>query len=146
MGQLNLPKRGIVCLDADAVIYAVEKIHPYDLLLLPVLVTVKAGLLRLVGSELLMVETLVKPLEFGDQALESSFRRFLTATRDFRLLPITRSVLESALSLRVQHKMRTPDAIHAATAQVAGCSLFITNDPVFRRLTSLPVAILNDYI
>ncbi|HRJ78979.1 MAG TPA: hypothetical protein PLF37_10770 [Planctomycetota bacterium] len=35
MGQLIVPPSGAVYLDADAIIYAVEKIEPYYSLLLP---------------------------------------------------------------------------------------------------------------
>lgn len=35
MGQLTAPLSGVVYLDADAIIYAVEKIEPYHSLLLP---------------------------------------------------------------------------------------------------------------
>jgi predicted nucleic acid-binding protein len=62
------------------------------------------------------------------------------------LVPITRTVLERALSLRATYRIRTPDAIHAATALLAGCALFVTNDPVFRRIRQLPVAVLDDYV
>lgn len=54
-------------------------------------------------------------------------------------MPVFLSVLESTLKLRVIHRIRTPDAIHAATALLANCTLFVTNDPVFRRVTGLQV-------
>ncbi|HRJ78980.1 MAG TPA: PIN domain-containing protein [Planctomycetota bacterium] len=100
----------------------------------------------MIGSELLLVETLVKPVEPGDPALEASFRRFLTASREMQLLPISRQILERALKLRATHRVRTPDAIHAATALIAGCTLFATNDPVFRRVSGLQAVILDDYV
>ena len=146
MGQLNLPLRGLVYLDSDALIYLVEKIQPYSGLLLPLLQAVKAGPLQLVGSELLLLETLVKPVEQGDQRLEADFRRFLTSSRDMNLIPISQVVLEQALVLRVQHRLRTPDSIHAATALLAPAALFVTNDPAFRRVSGLAVALRDDCI
>lgn len=82
MGQLNLPATGAVYLDADAIIYAIEKIEPYYSLLLPLLGAVNRRAEGLVGSELLLVEMLVKPIELGDAVLEASFRRFLTTSRE----------------------------------------------------------------
>jgi predicted nucleic acid-binding protein len=146
MGQLIVPPSGAVYLDADAIIYAVEKIEPYYSLLLPLLGAVNRRVIGLIGSELLLVETLVKPVEQGDPALEASFRRFLTASREMQLLPISRPILERALKLRATHRVRTPDAIHAATALIAGCTLFATNDPVFRRVSGLRAVILDDYV
>lgn len=103
-------------------------------------------MLSLVGSELLLVETLVKPIAEGDVDLEAAFRQFLTASQEMALIPVSRAILERALELRVIHRIRTPDAIHAATALLAGCTLFVTNDPAFRRIDGLPVLVLDDQV
>ena len=39
--------------------------------------------------------------------------------------------------------LKTPDALHAASALQAACTLFITNDDDFRRFEELPVVILD---
>jgi len=51
-----------------------------------------------------------------------------------------------AAQIRADHNLRTPDAIHAATALAAGVTGFITNDPVFRRIESLEVLVLDDLL
>jgi predicted nucleic acid-binding protein len=62
----------------------------------------------------------------------------------FQSLPITRAIVESAARLRAAHQLKTPDAIHAATALDCGCTLFVTNDAVFRRVPGLTVAVLGE--
>jgi predicted nucleic acid-binding protein len=63
------------------------------------------------------------------------------------LLPITQDVLREAARLRALHTpLKSPDAIHAATALVHGCALFLTNDLGFRSITGLPLAILDEVI
>ena len=42
--------------------------------------------------------------------------------------------------------LKTPDALHAATAIRAECTLFITNDNDFRRVRDLPVVVLDDFL
>ena len=42
--------------------------------------------------------------------------------------------------------LKTPDAIHAATAISVNCDLFITNDKNFRNLSNLPVVILSEIL
>jgi predicted nucleic acid-binding protein len=144
MGQLNLPASGSVYLDASVIIYAVEKIDPYVAMLEPLWQSASAGHILLLGSELLLLETLVKPVQNGDKLLEEAFRELLTNTQEVELVPISAPVLERAVQIRATTGLKTPDAIHAATALLADVQLFITNDPVFRRVVGLPVEILKE--
>ena len=63
-----------------------------------------------------------------------------------RLLDASYQVFEDAARLRAETGLKTPDALHAATALLAGCALFITNDTDFRRVQWLPIVILNDLV
>ena len=62
------------------------------------------------------------------------------------MAPITQSILREAARLRATTKLKTPDAIHAATASEAGCVLFITNDAGFRGVLNLSLVILKDLL
>jgi hypothetical protein len=63
-----------------------------------------------------------------------------------RLLPITQDTLRYAAPLRATKKLKTPDALHAATALRAGCALLLTNDTGFRFVAGLPLVILDDLL
>lgn len=144
MGALILPPSGSVYLDANTAIYAVEKIEPYHTFLAPLWPAAQTGQLSLVTSELTWLETLVKPMRDGNAALELLFRAFLTA-REMELLPTTLPLWEQAARLRALG-LKTPDALHAATALAHGCALFLTNDAAFQRVPGLPVTILSTAI
>jgi hypothetical protein len=77
MGALSLPESGLVYLDASPIIYAVEKIPPYAVLLQPLWGQRTPVLPYFIGSELLLLETLVKPVEVGDEILKAAFYDFL---------------------------------------------------------------------
>jgi predicted nucleic acid-binding protein len=139
MGTLTVPAAGSVYVDANTVIYVVEKIEPYHTLLAPLWLAAQAGQLLVVTSELTWLETLTKPLREGNAVLESLFRAFLTAA-EVRLTPATLALWEHAARLRAVG-LKTPDALHAATALAAGCVLFLTNDTAFRRVPGLPVVL-----
>jgi len=146
MGALILPVTGLVYIDANAAIYSVEKIEPYWNLLQPLWGAAQAGHVTIISSELLFFETLVKPFQQGDAVLEASFRSLLLHSYEVQLQPITLSILETAARLRATAGLKTPDAIHAATALAAQTTLFLTNDSHFRRVSGLPVTLLSEAI
>ena len=146
MGRLILPESGFVYLDANAIIYSVEKIEPYRTLLQPLWIAAQSEQFVIMSSELTLLETLVKPLKEADTVSETTFRQLLMNSKEVRLAPITVSVLEKAAHLRATTGLKPPDAIHAATALTVGNVVFITNDPIFRRVPELQVIVLKEIV
>jgi len=87
-----------------------------------------------------------EPFRDGDQLLEQVYRDLLVGSNEVRLIPIGLQTIERAARIRSATGLRTPDALHAATALVAGVALFLTNDPRFLRVEGLPAAILGEMI
>ena len=146
MGVLALPTSGTVYLDTNSFIYSVERIDPYRAILDTLWQAVSVGQFTVVTSELTLLEVLVKPLKVGDTATAATFRAVLRHSPDVQMLPITQTVLEKAANLRATLDLKTPDAIHAATALLNGCVLFVTNDSTFRRLSDLTVTLLSEIV
>ncbi len=145
MGTLTLPTSGSVYIDANAIIYSVERIEPYRELLATMWQEARAGRFTLASSELVVLETLIKPLREGNARLEMLFRSIFTAA-EMELIPATLATWEDAARIRAETGLATPDALHAATALRAGCAAFITNDTDFRRVEGLPVTVLDDLV
>lgn len=145
MGSLNLPAAGPVYVDAQVLIYTVEPHIQYAPLLAPLWQALATRTAEVVSSELSLMETLVGPLQIGDPVLRNDYETFFRIT-GIRLEPITTSVLRRAADVRATTRLRTPDAIHAATALHLNCPLLLTNDKSFRRLTGLTVQLLDDLL
>ena len=145
MGSLTLPTGGSVYIDANAIIYSVERIEPYRELLAPMWQEARAGRFALASSELVVLETLVKPLREGNARLEMLFRSIFAAA-EMDLILATLAIWEEAARIRAATGLKTSDALHAATALQAECTLFVTNDGDFRRVQGLPVAVLGDLL
>lgn len=97
------------------------------------------------SSEITVLETLVKPLREDDTAVERLFRLMFDAS-EVGLIPATRELWEDAAHLRAETGLKTPDALHAATALQAESTCFVTNDTDFRRVPDLPVVVLDDLL
>ena len=145
MGPLILPTGGPVYVDANAIIYSVERVEPYHGLLAPMWEEARAGRFTLASSELVALETLIRPLRDGNARLEMLFRSILAAA-EIDLIAATLATWEDAARIRAETGLATPDALHAATALRAGCAAFITNDTDFRRVDGLPLVVLDDLL
>ena len=145
MGPLTLPLTGLIYIDASSLIYSVERVEPYRTLLEPMWQEAQDGNVTIVSSPLLVLEALVKPLRDGNIGIETQYRE-LFASNAVRLLDASYQVFEEAASIRAETGLRTPDAIHAATALLAECTLFVTNDTDFRRVLRLPIVVLDDLL
>ena len=145
MGALTIPASGLVYLDANSVIYSVEKHPVYWPLLQPMWQAIKGKPVEIVSSELVLMETLVGPYKSGDTVLANDYEQLFQQSQT-RLLPITQAILREAARLRATLNLKTPDALHAATAQLAIVTLFVSNDSEFRKVQGLPVVILNDLL
>ena len=145
MGPMTLPSHGAIYLDASAIIYSVERNEPYFTLLAPAWQQAEAGQFVVVCSELIIAETLVRPIREGNADLAAAFRAVFAAP-EVDLIPTTRQLWEDTARLRADTGLKTPDALHAATALSTGCTLFITNDTDFHRVQGLPLVVLDDLL
>ncbi|BAZ70812.1 putative PilT protein (plasmid) [Fischerella sp. NIES-4106] len=145
MGQLILPTSGTIYIDTSVVIYTIEGNPDYYSLLQPLWSKFYTGEIQIVSSELILMEVLVVPLRNGNNSLVADYEELLLSSQ-VQLISITQSILQQAANLRAKTNLKTPDAIHAATALSVNCNQFITNDKGFRNVPGLPVVILSEVL
>jgi len=81
-------------------------------------------------SPLVRLEAIVKPLRDANASLVRDYEEFLSAQQ---WLACNDAIFDHAAQLRALRGLKTPDALHLATALHYGCAEFWTND---RRLDS----------
>jgi hypothetical protein len=81
VGTLILPTSGLVYVDANPIIYSIEKHPVFEPLLQPLWQAARARTLEVISSDLALLEVLVGPFKSGDAALEKAYERlFLVRT------------------------------------------------------------------
>lgn len=85
------------------------------------------------------------PLRNANTTLANAYEQLLLSSA-VQLIPITQSILKDAARLRATTNLKTPDALHAATAFAASCTMFLTNDRAFRNVSGLPVTVLSEVL
>jgi uncharacterized protein len=113
-----------IYLDSCVVIYLIEE-HSTFAPMIETLLATQADA-RLYISSLTEMECLVMPLRNQNQLLVDKFRNWFD---DLIVLPNEREVFQHGAQLRADHKtLKTPDAIHLATALHYSCDESWAND------------------
>lgn len=81
--------------------------------------------IRVAISPLVRLEALVDPVRRGDVGLVQRYEEFLAVTT---MLIMDDRFFDLALRFRAMRRLKTPDALHLATAVTHACAEFWTND------------------
>lgn len=144
MGQLTIQKSALIYVDTEAWIYKVEKVEPYLSVSAPIWQALRNKMAEIITSELTLLETLVKPTRDKNQEIIGRYKTILLFSRGVFVRPIDRAILDVATQIRASYNLKTPDAIHTATALLNKCNMFVTNDPIFKRVQGLNAVVLSE--
>lgn len=125
-------------------IYYVEEHPTYIATMDTIIEAVNVRPIAAVSSVITLTEVLLQPIKAGKTIVAQQYRDILLDSGQFELLPITAQIAERAADLRARYNLRTPDALHVATALDAGCDAFLTNDRGIKRVTEIRVLVLDE--
>ncbi len=131
-------------LDTNIFIYLVEGHPTYAQPLMELFERLELDAIQAVTSELSIAEVLVKPIRDNQPTLVEVYKKLLDPESKIRTLPIDRATLMSSAETRARFGGRAFDAIHVATAVLARCSCFITNDEGIRGPRNLRIVHLSE--
>ena len=121
-------------LDSDAIIYFLEDHPRYGSAAQDILASVRDGELQSFASTLAFAEVLVPayrkdPLREGPQLAET-----LRSIPNLYWIDLDARLASAAARLRAAYGLRTPDAVHVATALSVKADWIVTNDKGLRRV------------
>jgi predicted nucleic acid-binding protein len=97
-------------------------------------------------SVLLAGEVLTGAKKAADNEMLLRYRHIFGEFPNLTLHGADMQVMEKMSDLRVAYGLKTPDAIHMATALLNGAQAFVTNDARLKQVNELDVLVLEDYV
>ncbi len=93
-----------------------------------------------------MTELLVPSYRSEDENRVDAFYGLLSTYPNLLWIAPDLEAADLAAKLRARYRLRTPDALQAATAIRAHATGFVTNDPIFRRIEELDTVVLDHFL
>jgi predicted nucleic acid-binding protein len=134
----------LISLDAAPIIYYIEAHPDFGPKIRPVLDAVIRGGVTASISSLIHTELLTFPLKTQDAKLVRTYDQLLSKTEYLITQPVTTEIAQTAAMLRATYGLRTPDAIHIASAMSVKAKCFITNDLALQRVAEIRVLTLEN--
>jgi predicted nucleic acid-binding protein len=129
-------------LDTTVFIYQLETSPRYQPLTGMVFSWLEQSGAAAVTSTITMTELLVRPYRENDEQWVDDYYALLSRYPNLRWIAPDMEIADLAARIRARHRLRTPDAILAATATVAGAPALITNDEIFERVETFETLVL----
>jgi predicted nucleic acid-binding protein len=95
-----------------------------------------------VTSTITMTELLVQPYRVFEEDRVNRLIALLFTIPNLDWIAPSLEIAERAARIRAVHRLRTPDALQAATAIQASATGLITNDQIFERVEGLETLVL----
>lgn len=129
-------------LDTTIFIYLLENKGVLGKRVKDILNLVEEGKMEAVFSSIGMIEILTGPKKMGRHDLALQYKELITHFPNLTIAGINEQVINIASDLRARYGIRTPDAIHVATAIDFGAEKFFTNDKGLRKIKEISVDII----
>lgn len=146
MGLADQLRAKRVYFDTNIFIYILEGNAEYKALSEELMALLDAEAFRAFSSQITFAEILPPLVRQGDEAVLSETIEFLRDSALFSLCSVNEDISIQAGVLRGQRGMKTPDALHVATALYQRCDVFLTNDRGIRTPEEMPTIMLSDFL
>ncbi len=144
--RLYLRRHRRIALDTSIFIYQLEANARYLALTDSVFSWVERTGHEAVTSTITMTELLVPSYRDNADHRVDAFYGLLSTYPNLRWIAPDLEAADLAAKLRAAYRLRTPDALQAATALQAHATGLITNDPVFARIEGLETVVLDQIL
>jgi len=135
-----------IALDTSIFIYQLEANPRYAGLSDPIFAWIEAPGHSAVTSTITMTELLVQPYRDSREDKVNEFYARLSTFPNLDWIATDLEIADLAAQYRAQKRLRTPDAVQAATAVRSHVTGFVSNDPVFKRIDAFETLLLDELL
>jgi predicted nucleic acid-binding protein len=146
MDRLSQLHGARVYFDVNPIIYFIEKNADFARPCAAIFHLLGEDKLMAMTSELSLTEILLKPLREQRLDVVEAYKQLLLDPQLFTLTKVTRDTFLQAAELGANLGLRSPDAIHLASAIDNRCSVLITNDRKIRSHAGVSVLQMTDIV
>jgi predicted nucleic acid-binding protein len=141
-----LQRHRCIALDTCIFIYQIEANPQYVSVTAEIFNWLEQAACSGVTSAITMTELLVRPYQERDNQRVDQFYSLFSTFPNLEWKVLTLEIADLAARFRADYRLRTPDAIQAATAAHAGATGFFTNDFSFKRIETFETLILDTLV
>jgi predicted nucleic acid-binding protein len=134
----------LLAVETSPFIYFVEKHPQYLNQTRAIFSLVSRGAITVNTSVITLTEVLTLPLAKNLQHYVTDYQAMLLNTNGITTIPVNVAIARHAAELRARYGLRTPDALHLATAIETRCDAFLTNDHALTRVSEITVLVLGN--
>jgi predicted nucleic acid-binding protein len=133
-------------LDSNIIIYLVEGNADLGNVVLAAFREIEVRQIKLYTSEITVTECLNGAYRAELPELAQHYLELLESEDFITLLPVQFDVCVEAARLGSMHRLKTVDSIHLATATLAGCQSWLSNDGAFSSTKDIEAIRLSEFI
>ncbi len=137
----RIPVGSRIALDTVSFVYFLERHPTFYRPAKDLFERIEKGKFEAVASTLVLTELLVPAFRAEDSSRTQEVLRLLTHFPHLKLVEVDTNIAYEASRIRAETALRTPDALHLATALLQKVEWFVTNDKAFSRIPNIPLKI-----
>jgi len=135
-----------IAVDANVLIYLFEATGFLARTAASVIDAISTGRVTGFVATIALSEVIVGPVRTGDEMMGERYVDAIRSIENLHVVPATVEIAVEAGFVRGRTGLTLADALHVATARIAGASVLVTNDRRVRSLPRLEVVQLADLV
>jgi predicted nucleic acid-binding protein len=133
-----------IYLDSMVYIYELAQREPYYSLTHHLFQSIETGHHTAVSSCLVFTEMMVNVFRKEQEMVAEDMKMLFLSYPHLQIVNVNPSISILAARLRAHYHLKTPDALHLATAFVHGIKTFVTNDQELKKVKGMNVVVLDE--